>query len=261
MRFTDRCKWVFVGATVSVTLFGAVTAALAGPVAPGQTVGASGDQPEFQFSESMLNGLTLLGQKSIPFKTTVTPPPGTVFDGGSTDPMDDVVGTLTNSVYRDPPSGQLSFLYRFDLTSEKHGGEDTTVDLPNYDSFTTDVFLGSPAVTLTVSRPGDGGTLHFNHGLGTARVPDELFIKTNATSFSSDSTLFLRTADEFVVFDPSTQSSNNPGLAGDTTLTGTFAPTSGAQTIPLPPAALPAMGMLATLGGVGALRRRQAAVS
>src|SRR5437868_2983045 len=76
MRSRKRSQWVIVGSaavlSASVGSIGGV--ASAGPVAPGQTVQqAFGDQPEFQFTESLLSGLTLVSQGSQSFETTVVP--------------------------------------------------------------------------------------------------------------------------------------------------------------------------------------------
>jgi hypothetical protein len=258
MRSRKRSQWVIVGsaAVISASAVSIGGVASAGPVAPGQTVQqAFGDQPEFQFSESMVSGLTLVSQGSQSFETTVVPNPGTTFPGGSTDPITDVAGTLTNSVFRDPSTGNLSFLYRFDLSTDLHGAEDTQVDLTGFDSFATDIFFGN-GHKYKITRSANGDELTFHNFGGIATVPEEILIRTDAREFSSDGTLRLHTSDEFDVFVPP-DLNDRAALGGDTTLTGTFAPTSGAQAIPLPAAALPAMGMLTVLGGAGAWRRRR----
>src|SRR4051794_172992 len=203
MRLHDRCQWVLVVAAVSATaVVSAGPVALAAPVAPGQTVHqAMGDQPAFQFSESMLSGLVLVNHGSQSFQTTVSPQPGTTFPGGSTDPLPDVLGTLTNSVYRDPPNGHLAFLYRFDRTSTLQGREDTAGGLTDFDSFTTDIFFGNGLV-FDITRSASGDDISFHHFGGLASVPDEILIRTDAKAFSSNSTLGLHTADVFDLFDP-----------------------------------------------------------
>ena len=163
--------------------------------------------------------------------------------------------TFTSQVLRDPVTQPLTFVYRFNESSDDVflGLEEGDLTLESFAGFETDV--SARGAGWTINRSADGATIHGNNpGNGDGQVPD-FVVANDATAYDSDGSLSALVRDEFTVLPPD-ESPDVDRLEALFALTGTFQPIAGdgggangggGTPIPLPAGVW--MGLAALFGG------------
>jgi hypothetical protein len=181
-----------------------------------------------------------LAQQSVPFDLNFAQPGD---EGGLSDLQG--TGTLTSSVYRDPDTGGLVFVYDVDtddasFSGAEPGGEFSRLIVGGFTGFRTDVTGnassgGDPLANL--ARSADGDTVRADYGEGIGGPP-LLIIATDATAFDAGGLASFTARDEFLV------TPDNDVVLRETTvnLTGIYRPI-----VPEPSAAWAALAGAAVL--------------
>jgi hypothetical protein len=137
-----------------------------------------------------------LAQKVQPFTLNFARPGD---EGVSPDPVAD--GILTSSVYRNPDTGALTFVYDIDVEREfQTTDEASRLTLGSFAGFLTNVEgdFGELSSGFTASRSADGATVVGQTSLGQGGPP-LLIIRTDATAFDESGTANYFAAAEFVI--------------------------------------------------------------
>ena len=142
-----------------------------------------------------------LAQQVVPFDLDFSQPGD---EGGLSDLRG--TGTLTGSVYGDPGTGGLVFVYDVDtddasFSGAEPGGEFSRLVVAGFTGFRTDVTGnassgGDPLANLARSANGDTLRAEYGEGLGG---PPLLLIATDATAFDAGGTANFTARDEFLV--------------------------------------------------------------
>lgn len=231
----------------------AMTATIAAPVKPGQTVVV--DASDFETPEG-----TILASTTIPFSIGYT----THLGGGAfVDFPGTTDGTLTSAVMRDDRRGTLAFLYGADLDGDyARAGSILTVD--GFNLFSTEVDAAFDFENKTIaSRSVDGSSIKVGSDDPGKGGPPQLVVRTDATEFASTGTARFFAGDFLAV-------RTDDGLAvefvgGTAIVAGMFQPVAdndvepapAPNPIPLPPAVWTALGSMLVVGASRAWKRAQ----
>jgi len=165
---------------------------------------APGDGLRVEESRVLPTG-TKVAEKTIPFTLEFAEPGD---EGGFSDL--DADGTLTTSVYRNPDTGRLSFVYDVFVEETRYSSADpnlfreptqegSRLGVSDFAGFRTDVAgdFGDRG-TFALTRSAEGSTLtgHEGEGLGNAPL---LIVHTDAVAFDDTGTARYDAVSEFLV--------------------------------------------------------------
>jgi hypothetical protein len=205
--------------------------ARAGVIGPGET------RSGFEFELGAVPSGTVVSSSTFPFS---------FLDRDPSDPDPGAErfarGSLTSRVVREDGAAGLTFVYQLEQSAINGIVDLDTLWLRGFGGFATDVLTNQNGTRFSRSGDGDEIRLEFD---SSEDVEGIFVVRTDAAGSRAAENLEVE-----IAFQPSgdplrqTFSAFEPAAAGPTP-------------VPLPPAAWPALGMMATIAAAGAVRHRR----